>query len=72
MIPLSDAREPNRHHTHAITIPGTTYLAFAAGKLPALALAKDLAKTRTRPTLGRKRGPKAEPVVQTVEEWSNP
>lgn len=45
----AEMRKPGPKHTHRITIPGTTFVAFIAGEDVALKLAKRLSKTRIAP-----------------------
>ena len=65
------ARSPRSTHTHAVTVPETTFLAFVTGEEAAAKLAKGLARTYTPKTTvpGGKRRVKAAPVVQPIEEW---
>lgn len=54
--------QPTRFSTHALTIPGSTFLAFVESEASAEKLAKELRKTK----VGRR---KAAPEIRTVDEW---
>lgn len=56
--------------TLAITVPGTSFLAFATTQETADKLVKGLRRTWVPELNAVRRRRRAEPLIQTVEEWS--
>lgn len=61
---------PRASHTHKITVPGTTFVAFTAGAERAAKLAKQLSATYlpTPVVVGGKRRAKCVPVITELTE----